>query len=113
MADERPGSTGGAENPGPRGLQRERTLLAWNRSVLALLVTLALLVRLVGAPFLRPAHLPAIAVGAVAVWLSLAADLRYRRRMVDAAFVSTRHLAALAVAVVVTGTASAVALLAA
>lgn len=100
------------EGQEPRGLQRERTLLAWNRSVLALLVTLALLVRLVGEPYLDPAHLPAIVVGAVAVWLSLAADLRYRRRMVDAPFVSSRHLAALSAAVVVTGTTSVVALLA-
>lgn len=100
------------EGQGPPGLQRERTLLAWNRSVLALLVTLALLVRLVGAPYWHVAHLPAIVVGAVAVWLSLAADLRYRRRMVAAPFVSTRHLAALALAVVVTGVASTVAVLA-
>lgn len=98
------------EDQGPRGLQRERTLLAWNRSVLALLVTLALLVRLVGPPYWHVAHLPALVVGAVAVWLSLAADLRYRRRMADAPFVSTRHLAAMAVAVVITGTASMVAL---
>ncbi len=105
--------TPGEEDLGPPGLQRERTLLAWNRSVLALLVTVALLVRLVGEPYWHPAHLPAVAVGAIAVWLSLAADLRYRRRMVDAPFVSTRHLGALAIAVVTTGVASLVALLAA
>lgn len=94
---------------GPPGLQRERTLLAWNRSLLALIVTAVLLVRTVGPPYLRPAHAPAVAVGAVAVWLSLAADLRYRRGHVRGAFVSTRHLAALAVAVVITGVAATVA----
>lgn len=99
------------DEQGPPGLQRERTLLAWNRSVLALLVTLALLVRRVGAPYWDAAHLPAVTVGAVAVWLSLAADLRYRRRAVRAPFASPRHLAALAVAVMVTGVAASVALL--
>lgn len=95
---------------GPPGLQRERTLLAWNRSLLALIVTAVLLVRTVGPPYLRPAHLPAVVVAATAVWLSLAADLRYRRGHVHGRFVSTRHLAALAVAVTVTGVAATVAL---
>jgi uncharacterized membrane protein YidH (DUF202 family) len=95
---------------GPPGLQRERTLLAWNRSLLALIVTVVLLVRTTGAPYLRLAHLPALLIGGAAVWLSVAADVRYRRGHVHGQFVSTRHLAALATAVAVTGVAATVAL---
>lgn len=64
---------------GPRGLQRERTMLAWNRTMLALVVTAVLLVRAGGAPYLRPLHLPALVVLLVAGWLWFTSDLRYRR----------------------------------
>lgn len=92
------------------GLQRERTLLAWNRSTLALSVTVLLLVRAVGAPYLRLAHAPAVLAGAGALWLWFVSDVRYRRGRGEATFVSTRHLATLAVAVAVTGVAGLVAL---
>lgn len=64
---------------GPRGLQRERTLLAWNRTLLALVVTTVLLVRVAGAPYVRALHLPALAAMLVAGGLWVRTDLRYRR----------------------------------
>ena len=63
----------------PLGLQRERTLLAWNRTLLALVVATALVVRTIGPPYLRWLHAPAAALGLVVLCLWLAADVRYRR----------------------------------
>lgn len=42
-----------------RGLQQERTALAWDRTGLSLLVSSLLYVRIVGSPFIRLAHVPA------------------------------------------------------
>lgn len=42
------------------GLQQERTALAWDRTGLSLVVVALLYLRAVGAPFLRPAQLPAL-----------------------------------------------------
>lgn len=75
----RDGEAWARRDRGPRGLQRERTMLAWNRTMLALAVTTVLLVRTGGPPYLRALHLPALAVLLVAGWLWLASDLRYRR----------------------------------
>lgn len=62
----------------PPGLQVERTLLAWNRTLLAVAVTLALVVRVIGPPYPRLAHLPALVIAGVLVWLWVRSDLGYR-----------------------------------
>lgn len=41
-----------------RGLQRERTALAWERTGLTFVVVGALLLRVGGAPYLHPRHVP-------------------------------------------------------
>lgn len=51
-----------------RGLQRERTALAWDRTGVSFLIVSALLVRVIGPPYLRLHQLPAavgLLVGAV------------------------------------------------
>lgn len=89
------------------GLQRERTLLAWSRTSLALVVAVALLVRVVGPPWWRPAHLPALAVLAVTIGLVLAADRRHQRGGAPA---GPRALAIVAGSVVTVGVVATVAL---
>lgn len=79
MAGSGEGPRTGGEQRRPLGLQRERTLLAWNRTLLALLIAVALVARTIGAPYLRLLQAPALLLGLVAVGLWLAADLRYRR----------------------------------
>lgn len=81
----------------PPGLQRERTLLAWTRTLLALVVVTALLVRVVGAPWNRPVHLPAGAALVVTLWLFVASDLRYRRGARGGPVTSPVHLGLVAV----------------
>jgi uncharacterized membrane protein YidH (DUF202 family) len=44
---------------GERGLQRERTALAWDRTGVSFLIASALLVRVVGPPYPNLRHLPA------------------------------------------------------
>lgn len=108
-------SRGGTRPPGPAGapgLQRERTLLAWTRTLLALVVAALLLVRVLGAPLARSAHVPAVTVLVVALWLFLASDLRYRRGPRGGPVTSPLHVGALAAATVVVGVAATVALLA-
>lgn len=63
----------------PQGLQAERTLLAWNRTALALLVASALLLRAGEAPYLALRHLPAVIGLAVGAGLFLLGDRNYRR----------------------------------
>ena len=94
------------------GLQRERTLLAWNRTLLALLVALALVARTIGAPYVRLLQLPTLLVAAVALWLSLAADVRYRRPWRQGQLGGTRHVVALWLATVAVGQGGAVAIVA-
>jgi hypothetical protein len=56
--------------PGERGLQRERTSLSWDRTGVAFMVVGALLLRVAGPPYLRPAHVPGfltVAFGAALV----------------------------------------------
>lgn len=98
--------TAGADDPpaqgdAPPGLQRERTLLAWTRTLLALVVVSALLVRVVGPPLARPAHLPAAGGMGVALWLFVATDVRYRRA--PARVTAPAHLGLLTAATVVVG----------
>ena len=88
---------------GPRGLQRERTMLAWNRTMLALVVTTVLLVRVGGPPYVRPLYLPALGILLAAAWLWLAADLRYRRDLAPGRIVLPGRLALLAGASVAVG----------
>lgn len=88
---------------GPRGLQRERTMLAWNRTLLALVVTDMLLVRVGGPPYVRPLYLPALGILLVAAWLWLASDLRYRRELVPDRVVLPGRLALLAGASIAVG----------
>lgn len=88
---------------GPRGLQRERTMLAWNRTMLALVVTTVLLVRVGGPPYVRPLYLPALAILLVAAWLWLSSDLRYRRELVPGRVVLPGRLAAVAGAAIAVG----------
>lgn len=94
------------------GLQPERTLLAWTRTLLATVVGAALLVRLVGAPVVRVAHAPAALSVAVALWLLVASDRRYRHAEHRVRVVPAGHLLALAGAVVLVGVTALVALLA-
>lgn len=101
-----------ADDDAPPGLQPERTLLAWTRTLLAVVVAASLLVRLVGAPIARPAHLPAAVVVAVALWLFVASDRRYRHAEGRVRVVPALHLLLLAVAVVGVGVVAVVALLA-
>lgn len=91
------------------GLQRERTLLAWSRTSLALVVAVALLVRVVGPPWFRPSHLPAVTVLLLTGGLVLAADRRHQRSGEPA---GARALGLVAVAVVTLGVVSLVALVA-
>lgn len=101
-----------AHDDEPPGLQPERTLLAWTRTLLAVVVTASLLVRLLGAPITRPAHVPAAVVVALAVWLFVASDRRYRRAEDRVRVVPALHLLLLAAAVVAVGVVAVVALLA-
>jgi putative membrane protein len=62
------------------GLQQERTMLAWDRTGLALIITGALFVRAGKAPYVAAPHLPgflAIAMGAIVL---ATAARRYRGR---------------------------------
>lgn len=95
---------------GPRGLQRERTMLAWNRTLLALVVGTVLLVRTTGPPYLRAIHLPAAAVLVVVAWLWVRSDLRYRRELDPATLVTPAHPAMVAGATTVVGVTSIVVL---
>lgn len=95
---------------GPRGLQRERTMLAWNRTMLALVITAVLLVRAGGPPYLRVLHVPGAGVLLVAGWLWLASDLRYRRPLDPERTVLPGRLALLAGASMVVGVAGVVVL---
>jgi uncharacterized membrane protein YidH (DUF202 family) len=61
------------------GLQAERTLLAWNRTALALLVASALLLRAGDTPYLALRHLPAVFGLVVGAGLFLHGDRSYRR----------------------------------
>lgn len=78
---------GDEDGPGPdrvfdRGLQHERTALAWDRTGLSLLVVAALLLRSGGPPYGNVVHAPGylgLSVGAVLLW---AGGRRYRRREV-------------------------------
>ena len=66
-----------------RGLQHERTALAWDRTGLAFLVVAVLTLRSGGPPFDDLRHAPgyvAMVVGGVLLW---AAGRRYRRREAD------------------------------
>lgn len=76
----------------PMGLQRERTLLSWNRTLLTLMVVTALVLRAIGPPYPRLLHVPGIVIGGLAIWLSLAADLRYRRPLTTQRVGGMRHL---------------------
>lgn len=95
---------------GPRGLQRERTMLAWNRTLLALVVSTVLLVRTTGPPYLRPIHLPATAALVVAAWLWARSDLRYRRELDPATLATPAHPAMVAGATALVGVTSIVVL---
>ena len=76
---------GDEDGPGPdrvfdRGLQHERTALAWDRTGLSLLVVGALLLRSGGPPYGDLVHAPGyfgLSVGAILLW---AGGRRYRRR---------------------------------
>lgn len=85
------------------GLQRERTLLAWNRTLLALVVATALVVRTLGPPWVRPLQLPALGLVLVVVWLWVTADLRYRRPHGTGQVGSPRQLRVLWLATVAAG----------
>lgn len=61
------------------GLQRERTLLSWSRTMLNLVVVAALVLRQIGAPYIRIWHVPGIIIILIAVWLSITTDARYQR----------------------------------
>lgn len=87
----------------PMGLQRERTLLAWNRTLLALVVATALVVRTLGPPWVRPLQLPALGLVLVVVWLWVTADLRYRRPRGAGQVGSARQLRVLWLATVAAG----------
>lgn len=49
-----------ASGPAERGLQRERTSLAWDRTGVAFMVVGALMLRVGGPPYLHIARVPAI-----------------------------------------------------
>ena len=99
-----------AEGGRPLGLQRERTLLAWNRTVLALLVATALVARSVGPPYLRLLQVPAVVLGVVAVALWLASDLRYRRPVGPHQVGAATHVRVLWLAAVAVGVGGVVAI---
>ena len=66
-----------------RGLQHERTALAWDRTGLAFLLVAVLTLRSGGPPFDDLRHTPgyvAMVVGGVLLWT---AGRRYRRREID------------------------------
>lgn len=94
------------------GLQPERTLLAWTRTLLTTVVVAALLVRAFGPPVGRPVHLPAVVAALVVLWLFVATDRRYRDAGRRERVVPGRHLLAIAGTAVLLGAASVVALLA-
>jgi uncharacterized membrane protein YidH (DUF202 family) len=85
------------------GLQRERTLLAWDRTALALLVAAALLLRAGGSPYIAIRHLPAMFAMAVGGATFVVTDLRYRRGKVAGQVARTRHLAVVVLAVMAVG----------
>lgn len=101
-----------ADDDAPPGLQPERTLLAWTRTLLASVVAVGLLVRLVGPPLARPVHLPAVLVLGVVLWLFVASDRRYRDATGRVRAVPVVHLCALAAVAVLVGVVAVVALLA-
>lgn len=75
MSDGGPGKPRDAADAAGRGLQRERTTLAWERTGLTFVVVGALLLRVGGDPYYHPRHVP----GAVAILLGgamVAAALR-------------------------------------
>ena len=63
-----------------RGLQRERTALAWDRTGLALIATGLLLVRVAGPPYIGWVHAPGLAATLVGSALVLHAARRYASR---------------------------------
>ena len=67
------------DDEGREGLQAERTLLAWNRTALALLVASALVLRAGDTPYLALRHLPAVVGLLVGAGLFLHGDRSYRR----------------------------------
>ena len=103
------GATGGDR---PMGLQRERTLLAWNRTLLAVVVAVALVARTIGPPWARLLQVPAMVLAGVVVWLWVAADVRYRRPGPQGQVGGGRHLLALGVAAVAAGVGGVVAIVA-
>lgn len=65
-----------------RGLQQERTALAWDRTAVSLMVAGALFVRAGSAPYGDLRHLPGIAAIAAGIWLLWHAYRVYTRRHV-------------------------------
>jgi uncharacterized membrane protein YidH (DUF202 family) len=87
----------------PPGLQRERTLLAWDRTGFVLLVGAALLLRAGGAPYIAVRHLPALFSMAVGGASFILADDSYRRGRAHGNVARTGHIGAVTVAAVVMG----------
>jgi uncharacterized membrane protein YidH (DUF202 family) len=71
----------GEQDAGQRGLQHERTSLAWDRTGVSYLIASALLVRVVGPPYASVRHLPA-ALGLL-LGTALAAGALERRETPD------------------------------
>lgn len=63
-----------------RGLQQERTALAWDRTGLAMIVAGALFVRAGEGPYGDLRHLPGYAAVATGVWLLWQASRTYEQR---------------------------------
>jgi uncharacterized membrane protein YidH (DUF202 family) len=90
------------------GLQRERTILAWDRTGLAFMVVSALLIRVGGAPYDSPRHLPALLGILLGAWLVAGVtrgglerpQVRARPRLVRAVGVAAVALVVASIAVV-------------
>lgn len=73
----RPGRPETPEEVFDRGLQQERTALAWDRTALSLVAAAVLYVRLVGPPLLRASQVPGLLALALGAHMLVVGSRRY------------------------------------